>query len=273
MGTLYLVATPIGNLADITERALMVLDKVELIAAEDTRVALPMLRRFGIGTRVVSYHDDSPESRVNEILDALDSADVAVIADAGMPGISDPGSALVRAAVERGHAVIPIPGASAVIAAAAASGAADQGFIFGGFLPRQAGPRAKRLRELTSIGMPVVLFEAPTRVERLLAELAEDFPDSHVTVGREITKLHEEWLRGTPAELAARVNPRGEIVLVIEPSRPVSDPSTLLDEALTQAFERGSSLREAVDQAMAATGMNRKPVYARALELAKNSSQ
>ena len=146
MGTLYLVATPIGNLEDVTQRALRVLSEVALIAAEDTRVALPMLKRFGIPTRVISYHGDSPASRVDEIMDVLQHASVAVISDAGMPGISDPGSELVRAAIERGHPVIPIPGASSVIAAAAVSGVADKGFVFGGFLPRQSGARRKRLR-------------------------------------------------------------------------------------------------------------------------------
>lgn len=269
MGTLYLVATPIGNLGDITERAVQVLSSVSLIAAEDTRVALPMLRKFGIGTRVVSYHDDSSRERVNEIMDTLQDADVAVISDAGMPGISDPGSMLVRETVERGHPVIPIPGASSVIAAAAASGAVDDGFVFGGFLPRQQGARASRLRELATLGIPVILFEAPTRIERLLNEIADLFPDAYLTVGREITKLHEEWLRGPTGEVAQHVNPRGEFVVVIEPRLRRVDPSGLLDESLTQAFAEGATLREAVEQAIAATGMSRKPVYARALELSK----
>lgn len=269
MGTLYLVATPIGNLGDMTARALEVLSSVALIAAEDTRVARPMLRHFGVETRVVSFHDDSPPARIAEIMETLQSGDVAVISDAGMPGISDPGSRLVQEAVEHGHPVIPIPGASAVIVAAAASGGVDEGFVFAGFLPRQRGARQQRLRELSSTGLPLIVFEAPTRIERLLSELQDQFPDAQVTVGREVTKLHEEWLRGSPAEVGPRINPRGEFVLVIELPPERVDPGDLLDATLRHAFENGATLREAVDQAIAATGLNRKPVYARALELSK----
>lgn len=269
MGTLYLVATPIGNLEDVTQRALRVLSEVALIAAEDTRVALPMLKRFGIPTRVISYHGDSPASRVDEIMDVLQHASVAVISDAGMPGISDPGSELVRAAIERGHPVIPIPGASSVIAAAAVSGVADKGFVFGGFLPRQSGARRKRLRELATPGLPVILFEAPSRVSRLLEEIDTQLPGAHVTVGREITKLHEEWLRGTPGSVAGQINPRGEFVLVIEPGEQASQPGDLLDATLTEALRSGKTLRKAVDHTIAATGLSRKAVYARALELSK----
>lgn len=266
MGTLYLVATPIGNLEDITARALRILGEVDLIAAEDSRVALPMLRKFGISTRVVSYHDDSSSRRVEEIFETLATGDVALISDAGMPAVSDPGSMLVAEAVQRGFKIIPVPGPSAVIAAAAASGVADRGFVFGGFAPRQAGEQARRLRELLAPGLPVILFEAPTRVERLIATIAETFPEARVTIGREITKLHEEWLRGTARELAGTINARGEFVVVIEPVV-VSDPAGNLDAELQAAFDDGLNLRDAVVRAMAATGLNRKPVYSRALEI------
>lgn len=269
MGTLYLVATPIGNLEDITQRALRILGEVALIAAEDTRVAGRMLQRFEIETRMVSYHGDSRQSRVEEIVEMLATGDVAVVSDAGMPGISDPGSELVRAAIEHGYPVIPIPGASSVIAAAAASGAADHGFVFGGFLSRSGASRLKRLRELCAPGLPVILFEAPARIERLLSEIAIEMPNAHITVGREITKLYEEWLRGAPDEVARQVNPRGEFVVVIEPSVAQADPQDLLDDTLSGALAGGATLREAVDRAIAATGMSRKPVYARALELSK----
>jgi 16S rRNA (cytidine1402-2'-O)-methyltransferase len=267
VGTLYLVATPIGNLEDISQRALRLLSEVALIAAEDTRVALPMLKRFGIQTRLLSYHDDSPKTRLDEILATLAEGDVAVISDAGMPGISDPGSMLVRAALEHGHAVIPVPGPSAVIAAAAASAVADKGFVFGGFLPRQSGARSQRLRELTSLGLPAIIFEAPTRIERLLDDIAEQMPTAQLTIGREITKLHEEWLRGTALELSARVKPRGEFVVVIQPGAVEASEGALLDETLHEALRTGTTLREAVDQAIAATGLKRKQVYARALEI------
>lgn len=272
MGTLYLVATPIGNLEDISQRALRVLAETALIAAEDTRVALPMLKRYGIQTRVLSYHDDSSRARLDEILSVLAAGDVAVISDAGMPGISDPGSMLVRAALERGYPVIPIPGPSAVIAAAAVSGWADQGFVFGGFLPRQAGARFQRLRDLVTLGLPVIVFEAPTRIQRLLNELGDQFPTAQITVGREITKLHEEWLRGTAADIAGQVNPRGEFVVVIHPGTDSVTHDDLLDDTLTSALADGLTLREAVDRAIAATGLNRKQVYARALEIQRERS-
>lgn len=272
MGTLFLVATPIGNLEDITQRALRVLREAALIAAEDTRVTIPMLKRFDIDTRVVSYHDDSSQGRVLEILDTLQTGDVAVVSDAGMPGISDPGSMLVQAAVERGFDIVPIPGPSAVIAAAAASGAVENGFVFGGFLPRQAGDRGRKLQDLAGPGLPIILFEAPGRVQRLLEDVAQLFPDANVTVGREVTKLHEEWLRGSPLDLAGRINPRGEFVLVIEPNLSAESQEERLDHTLAAAMDNGASLREAVEQAIAATGLGRKQVYARALEMQRERS-
>jgi 16S rRNA (cytidine1402-2'-O)-methyltransferase len=267
VGTLYLVATPIGNLEDISARAIRILNEVALIAAEDTRVTLPMLRRFEIKTRVVSYHDNSSSDRVNDIMDALSTGDVAVVSDAGMPGISDPGSMLVKEAVQRGFPIVPIPGASAVIAAAAMSAAADQGFVFGGFLPRRAGERTARLHELTGPGLPVILFEAPGRMLQLLEEIADLFLDSHVTIGREVTKLHEEWLRGRPADLVADLNPRGEFVLALEARATETSQVEKLDATLKDAIKSGASVREAVDNAIAATGLGRKQVYARALEI------
>lgn len=267
VGTLYLVATPIGNLEDISARAIRVLNEAALIAAEDTRVTLPMLRRFDISTRVVSYHDNSSSDRVNDIMDALSTGDVAVVSDAGMPGISDPGSMLVKEAVQRGFPIVPIPGASAVIAAAAMSAAADQGFVFGGFLPRRGGERTARLHELTGPGLPVILFEAPGRMLQLLEDIADLFPDSHVTIGREVTKLHEEWLRGRPAALAADLNPRGEFVIVLEARATEASQVEKLDATLRDAIKSGASVRVAVDNAIAATGLGRKQVYARALEI------
>lgn len=273
MGTLYLVATPIGNLEDISQRAVRVLAEATLIAAEDTRVALPMLKRFGISTQVVSYHDDSPQARLDDILATLDAGDVAVISDAGMPGISDPGSMLVRAALERGYDVLPIPGPSAVIAAAAVSGVVDQGFVFAGFLPRQSGARMRRLHELVAPGLPVILFESPGRVTGLLKAIGEQFPAARVTVGREITKMHEEWLRGSIDDVLAHINPRGEFVVVLEAQQTAETSSDRLDDTLASALDAGSTLREAVDQAIAATGLGRKQVYARALELQRAAQE
>jgi 16S rRNA (cytidine1402-2'-O)-methyltransferase len=268
MGTLYLVATPIGNLEDTSFRALRVLRDVPLIAAEDTRVARKLLVHYEISTPVTSFHEHSPESRVDEILDALASGDVAVVSDAGLPGISDPGSRLVRRAIEAGNAVVPIPGASSVTAAAAASGMADDGFTFAGFLPRSEDVKRDRLRQLASPGLPIILFESPHRVRALLVLLDEVLPEAEVVAGREITKLHEEWLRGRPAELIDRLTERGEFTLVIQPNLPADVVAQAdLDELLRESLEESSSLRDAVDRVIAATGLPRRDVYRRALEL------
>jgi 16S rRNA (cytidine1402-2'-O)-methyltransferase len=268
MGTLYLVATPIGNLEDITLRALRVLAEARLIAAEDTRIARRLLQHYDISTPLLSFHDDSPEGRAREIIAALEAGDVAVISDAGTPGISDPGSRLVRLAVKAGCPVIPIPGPSSVSAAAAASGLADEGYIFAGFLPRSDGARRERLRALSSLGLPIILFEAPTRARGLLETLAGLFPDAEVVIGREITKLHEEWLRGRPAELVEHLTERGEFTIVFRPNVAANrEASVDLDALLHEALAGTTTLRDAVDQVIAATGLPRRSVYQRALEL------
>ncbi len=268
MGTLYLVATPIGNLEDITLRALRVLREATLIAAEDTRIARRLLQHYGISTSMAAFHGDSPESKAEEIIAALASGDVAVISDAGMPGISDPGSRLVRLAIERGYPVIPIPGASSVIAAASASGLADAGYIFAGFLPRKDGDKRERLRALSAAGLPMIIFEAPSRIRALLELLSELYPDAEVVAGREITKLHEEWLRGHPGELLDGLTERGEFTIVIQPAlRDEPEDTNDLDRLLHDALSTGASLRDAVDRVIAATGLPRRVVYQRALEL------
>ena len=268
MGTLYLVATPIGNLEDITLRALRILREAGLIAAEDTRVARKLLDHYEISTPVVSYHEHSPPSRLVEIADALATGDVAVISDAGMPGISDPGSELVRQAVARGHPVVPIPGPSSVTAAAAASGLADRGYVFTGFLPRKAAGRMQCLQKLSRAGLPIIVFEAPSRVVSLVSLLAEMFPDSDLVIGREVTKLYEEWLRGKPSELINGITERGEFTLVILPNVKPDEPGMDdLDRELRMVLADNASLRDAVEQVVAMTGLPRRTVYRRALEL------
>ncbi|CAN5557893.1 16S rRNA (cytidine(1402)-2'-O)-methyltransferase [soil metagenome] len=268
MGALYLVATPIGNLEDITLRAIRTLREASLIAAEDTRVARKLLGHYDIQTPIRSFHDDSPISRAREIVNALAGGDVAVISDAGMPGISDPGSCLVRLAVEAGHPVIPIPGPSSVSAAVATSGLADNGYVFAGFLPRKESERRDRLRTLAAAGLPLVLFEAPSRVRPLLILVGELFPDAEIVAGREITKLHEEWLRGGPGDVLKELTERGEFTLVIQPNfTPEAAADLDLDRLLRDAFDNGATLRDAVDQTIAATGLPRRVVYQRALEV------
>lgn len=268
MGTLYLVATPIGNLEDITFRAVRVLNEASLIAAEDTRLARRLLNHYEITTSVTSFHDDSPPTKIDEVLRALDQGDVALVSDAGMPGISDPGNNLVRAARLAGHAVIPVPGASAVTAAAAVSGTIEGGFIFGGFLPRKAGERASRLQELAHLNLPIILFESPNRMEKLLTTIDSVLPDSTVLTGREITKIHEEWREGRPLELIDGLNPRGEFTVVITPHVPNIEPSVeQLDSLLTAALGIGVSVRDAATLGVQVFGVSRNRAYERALEL------
>ena len=272
MGTLYLVATPIGNLEDITLRALRVLREAALIAAEDTRVARKLLDRYEIDTPISSYHEHSPDTRTREIVDALATGDVAVISDAGMPGVSDPGSRVVAAAYARGYPVIPIPGPSSVIAAAAASGLADDGFVFAGFLPRKESEKRDRLRELAAPGLPLILYESPARIRSLLELLAEIFPQAEIVAGREITKLHEEWLRGGPAELLDDLTERGEFTLVVQPHLALEPAAGFdIDRLLRDALDDTPSLRGAVDRVIAATGLPRRTVYQRALELQRDA--
>lgn len=272
MGTLYLVATPIGNLEDITLRALRILREATLIAAEDTRVARKMLDHYEIETPVISFHEHSPDARLDEIVDKLAGGDVAVISDAGMPGISDPGSRLIDRTISRGYPVLPIPGPSSVTAATAVSGLADEGFIFAGFLPRKDSEKRERLRALAQPGLPLVLFESPNRVRDLIELLTELFPAADVVAGREITKLHEEWLRGRPADLLDNLTERGEYTLVIQPNLADDGAAAVdLDALLEEAFAAESSLRDAVDRVIAATGLPRRSVYQRALELARDA--
>jgi 16S rRNA (cytidine1402-2'-O)-methyltransferase len=268
MGTLYLVATPIGNLEDITLRALRILRETSLIAAEDTRVARKLLDRYEIETPVISYHEHSSEARLHEVINALAAGDVAVVSDAGMPGISDPGSRLIEGALLQGYAVIPIPGPSSVITAAAASGMTDEGFIFAGFLPRKENERRDRLRRLAGPGLPIIVFESPARVRILLEQIGRIFPNAEIVAGREITKLHEEWLRGQADVLLDRLTERGEFTIVVQPNLG-TDPEfdVDLDTLLREALADSPTLRDAVDRVIAATGMPRRDVYQRALKL------
>lgn len=217
-GILYVVATPIGNLADITFRAVETLKSADLILAEDTRTTGVLLKRYGITTPMRSYHMHSRGRKVDQILEELDlGQSLALVTDAGTPAVSDPGSQLVELARRAGHQVIPIPGASAVTAALSATGLGGDEFTFLGFLPHKKGRKTK-LDALGGLTAPVVLYESPHRLVKLLASLDERYPDAQVTVAREITKKFEEFAVGTPAELVDRYTdkpPKGEIVVVI----------------------------------------------------------
>lgn len=220
-GTLYLVATPIGNLEDITLRALRVLRGCDVVAAEDTRHTGRLLQHFGVSKPMVSCFRFNEARRGTELLERLRSGQiVALVSDAGTPGISDPGQRLVAAAREAGLKVESVPGACALVAALTASGLPTDEFHFVGFLPHKPGQRARRLRELSVLPGTLVLYESPFRMARLVAELVEAMPEREVVLARELTKKFEEWLHGRPTELAAQLNARprkGEFVVMISP--------------------------------------------------------
>ena len=218
-GTLYLVATPIGNLEDITLRALRTLKECDLVAAEDTRHTGQLLKHFGISKPLLSYFQFNEAKRSEEIIERLRRGEkVALVTDAGSPGISDPGERVVRAALGAGFRVEPVPGACALVAALTASGLPTDEFHFVGFLPHKSGQRRKRLAELKEVSGTLVLYESPYRVEKLLEELREICPDRVVVLGRELTKKFEEFIRGKPGELLEQIRGRtvkGEFVVMI----------------------------------------------------------
>lgn len=216
MGTLYVVATPIGNLEDITIRAVRVLGEVAMIAAEDTRITSRLLTRHGIRKAMVSYRAPVEHRQLTRLLSALRMGDVALVSDAGTPTLSDPGQALVDAAWEDGHDVVPIPGPSAITAALAVSGFKGRGFRFTGYLPRKPGELRRFFEALRDVEHPTVAFESPHRVRRSLTVLQEVDPERRLAATREMTKVHEEVLRGTAEEILGALDdpPRGEFTLV-----------------------------------------------------------
>ena len=219
----YLVATPIGNLEDITERALRVLRECDLIACEDTRHTGRLLSRLGIKKPLVSYHEHNEARRAGELAErALSGERVAVVSDAGTPGVSDPAYRVVRAAIEAGVAVVPVPGPSSVLAALTASGLPTDGFVFEGFLPPKGRKRLQKIEALLDEERTVVVFESPHRIARFVSEIADMAPARPLALAREVTKLHEEILRDTAQGLADALKEkriRGECVLLIGPKR------------------------------------------------------
>jgi 16S rRNA (cytidine1402-2'-O)-methyltransferase len=217
MGTLYVVATPIGNLEDVTLRAVRVLGEVGLIAAEDTRVTSRLLARHGIRKAMVSYRAPVERRVTGRLLATLELGDIALVSDAGTPTLSDPGQVLITAATEAGHHVVPVPGPSAITAAVAVAAFPGAGFTFTGYLPRKPGELRRLFESLREAPHPTVVFESPYRVRRALGLLAEVLPERQLAVCRELTKVHEEVLRGTAAEILEELGdqPRGEFTLVI----------------------------------------------------------
>ena len=267
-GTLFLVGTPIGNLEDMTDRGRRVLASADLIAAEDTRRTGRLLAGFGIKGRLVSYFEGNERSRVPELLQALrDGSDVAVVSDGGMPGLSDPGYRLVAACVEEGITVDVVPGPSAAVAALVVSGLPTDRFVFEGFLPRSGQARSRRLQGLSQDQRTIVVFESPRRVGRTLAELAEALGDRRAAVVRELTKLHQEVLRGTLSMLSEQLRDRelkGEVVLVIA-GADHEERTIDVEEAVRQASELvagGARKRDAAREAARATGVPASRIYA-----------
>lgn len=270
MGTLYLVATPIGNLEDMTDRAKRVLAEVGLIAAEDTRHTGRLLAHFGIETPMVSFHQHNERAKRDRILTALEGGDVALVSDAGTPGISDPGYDLVAAVVAAGVTVSPIPGASSLVAAVSASGLVPGPFVSLGFIARSGAERRRTLARAHATGFPIVLFEAPTRLAKTLAELTTILGDRQAVVTRELTKVFEEFRHGSLRELAihyAAEPARGEIVIVVgaadAPSEPDDDPREIVRSLLSAGLKPSAAAREAT----ALTGHARGDLYAIALEI------
>jgi 16S rRNA (cytidine1402-2'-O)-methyltransferase len=217
MSTLYLVATPIGNLEDISARALRVLREVRLIAAEDTRQTTKLLQRYDIHTASLSYHEHNKLVRLERVLEALQEGDVALVSDAGTPALNDPGYELVRAGIAAGHKVSPIPGACAPIAALVASGLPTDSFVYLGYLPRKVGDRERLLKQVSSLPYTLIFLEAPHRLHSALEQLQGVLGDRQVAVGRELTKLHEEIFRGSLSQAREHFTenpPRGEFTLI-----------------------------------------------------------
>lgn len=265
MGTLHLVATPIGNLEDVTLRALRVLGEASLVLAEDTRHSRKLLDRHGIACKPISLHAHNEAARIGRVLEALAEGDVALISDAGTPLVSDPGARLVAAAVEAGYAVSAVPGPSAALAALTAAGLGSERFSFLGFLPRKAGARDALLARYAGADETLVLFESPQRLHATLLALQTALGDRRACVARELTKLHEELARGTLSELAARYadGARGEVTLVVEGAAPAEAPSIeSLDPEIREALARGETARD-VAASLARPGLPRRDVYAR----------
>jgi 16S rRNA (cytidine1402-2'-O)-methyltransferase len=271
MRTLYVVSTPIGNLEDITLRALRVLGSVGLIAAEDTRTTRKLLAAHQISApRLVSYNDHNMKKRIPAILDVLAETDVAIVSEAGTPGISDPGTELVAAAAAAGYRIQALPGASALTTSLATSGFSTRHFRYLGFLPRRKGERATLLNEASRAPEASVLFEAPHRLRDTLSALSAAFGDRRVAICRELTKIHEEIFRGTLAEALEHFHtPRGEFTIVIEGrSKRAADPVDI-DAELIRLRSEGARAKDAVREVAEMSGIAKSAVYRRWIAIGK----
>lgn len=272
-GKLFVCATPIGNLGDITLRAIEVLKSVDLIAAEDTRITLKLLNHYGIHKPLISYHQHSPPKRLEWLLQQLkEGKDIALVCNAGTPGVSDPGVPLIRKALQEGIRVVAVPGASAVTAAISVSGMDAQRFIFLGFLPRDRKERKELIEKVKPLPFTIVIYEAPHRLRESLTDLLEVLGDRGVTLCRELTKLHEEVTLTTLSALRRRYEketPIGEFTLVIEGAREEKRAFNWdeIDEAIKSALKEGKPVKEIAKEVASAFGAPRSEVYKRVLKL------
>lgn len=272
---LHIVSTPIGNLSDVTIRALATLAAADLILAEDTRLSRRLLSHYGISTPLAAYHDHNAAEMRPAVLGRLGNRQaVALISDAGTPLISDPGYKLVREAAAAGHRIVPVPGASALLAALVTAGLPTDRFHFEGFLPPKAVARRRRIEELKAYDATLVIYESPRRVAGTLHDLAASLGEGRLAaLARELTKFFEEVRRGTLGELAAALasepDPKGEIVLVVAPPAEQPPPAAEDVDALLARVLTQSSVKDAASEVARATGLPRRDVYARALDLNK----
>jgi len=272
-GILYLVASPIGNLEDITFRAIRVLKEVDLIACEDTRHTQKLLNHYGIKNKTISYHEHNERERAAQLLKMIqEGSSVAIVSDAGTPGISDPGFRLVQLASSNGVRVISIPGPTAAISALVASGIPADEFFFAGFLPARSSARRSRLAQLVNVSSTLVFYEAPHRLVQSLNDMKEMLGEREAVVARELTKLHEELQRGKLSELAARFNSgseaRGEFVIIVDRNRlevrsSENAPAESLDSLVKRLEAEGLDSRTALKQAARALGLSRAEAYRR----------
>jgi len=271
VGILYIVGTPIGNLEDISLRALRVLGEVDLIAAEDTRRTRKLLTHYGIKTPLTSYHEHNKLTKLEEILSMLQQKDVALVSEAGMPGLSDPGYELIEAAIARGIPVVPVPGPSALITALVVSGLPTDSFLYLGFLPRRRKERRELLASVAGERHTLVAFEAPHRLLASLADLKDMLGDRRIALARELTKLHEEVWRGSISQALTHFEehpPRGEFTLVIEGAKEerVRWDERQVMEALAELLAEGVGKKEAIKAVADLAGWPRREVYKVALK-------
>ena len=266
MPTLYLVPTPIGNLNEMNPRAIEILNKVDVIACEDTRTSGSLLKHFDIRNRLIAYHNFNEESSANGILELLrDGKNIALISDAGYPLINDPGQKIVTLVTSEGFNVVPVSGPSAFLNALVASGLVAQPFIFIGFLPQSHSDRVKKLKEYENYPMTMIFYEAPHRIEKCLKDCMEVFGDRKMTLARELTKMHEEFLRGSISEILDVVDElRGEMVIVMdgnhEDKTKAIDMNTII-EMVNASVENGMSTKDAVKDAAKKTGISKNRIY------------